>query len=181
MISLKHEGKVQRIRYAGDGFNLAASVGIFSFDDFKATIDILDQPNFLEIQKTNPQSGIYCKLGFAQGIWTSQELMRKIKSCALLRDLFNKPPVPDYWSDYFSRFNEFNRISTTNTSPNCFSKFELLAGSGNQFVIFGSSSIRHMREAVKIQNRLNSGETFEATKYYELFQNLDSASEIAHT
>ena len=181
MLSLKLEGKVHEIGYAGDGLNLGAAVKITSFDNFMATINIIDQSNFNQIRRIKPSAKVYFKLAMGQAVWTSLEWKNRIKSQAFIRGLFNKPPVPDSWKDYCARFSEFKLHFITSNFAEEFLKFALSAGSGDQFVILGTCSVTHIKEAVRIENELFNTRSWETARYSELWEKRSSLDWIAHT
>ena len=156
MTKLKEQGKVQRIGYAGDGDNLRSAVGIAAFDDFMATYSIIDQAKSNNIKKASCESVIYYKLALGQAVWTSLEWKRRLKSRKIVRFLFNKPPVPESWTDYCLRFNSFRSEIDSKDFAATFLRFALFSGTAKQLVILGTNNQQHIRDAIKVeQNRIN--------------------------
>ena len=131
MISLKTEGKIKRIGYAGDGDNLSSAVEIAAFDDFLATFNIIDQSNSRSFKKVSDKSDLYYKLAMGQAVWMSLEWKRRLKSHKLMRLLFNKPPVPASWSDYCTRFNNFKPEIDNKDFAAAFLRFALFSGTSS--------------------------------------------------
>lgn len=180
MISLKTEGKIKRIGYAGDGDNLSSAVEIGSFDDFLATFSIIDQSNSKEIRKTSDKSDIYYKLAMGQAVWTSLEWKRRIKSHKLLRLLFNKPPVPESWTDYCARFNSLKSEIDSRDFAATFLRFALFSGSSRQLVILGTNDPQHVRDAIKIESEQLARGSIEIARYEDLWIRKSSPKWKAH-
>ena len=169
MISLKAEGKVKRIGYAGDGDNLSSAVGILSLDDFIATFSIIDQSNSVEIKKASSKSDIYFKLAMGQAVWTSLEWRRRLKSHNLIRILFNKPPVPASWADYCMRFNNFKSEIDDHDFAAAFLRFALFSGTSKQLVILGTNSPQHLWDSIETESKGLDSCEMEISRYEELW------------
>ncbi|MDO8646050.1 MAG: aldo/keto reductase [Candidatus Planktophila sp.] len=180
MISLKTEGKIKRIGYAGDGDNLRSAVGIAAFDDFLATFNIIDQSNSKEIKKASEKSEIYYKLVMGQAVWTSLEWKRRVKSHKLMRFLFNKPPVPETWADYCARFNSLKSEIDNRDFATAFLKFALFSGSSRQLVVLGTNSPKHIQDAIKVESEQLDAESIEITRYEDLWLKKSSPGWKAH-
>jgi len=180
MMSLKTEGKIKRIGYAGDGDDLGSAVKIAAFDDFMATFNIIDQSNSKEIKKALDKSEIYYKLVMGQAVWTSLEWERRLKSHKLIRFLFNKPPVPESWADYCLRFKQFRSGFDDEDFAAAFLRFALFSGSAKQYVVLGTHNERHIREAVKIEQEPVDSGAMQITKYEGLWAKESSSSWSAH-
>ena len=180
MESLKTEGKVKRIGYAGDGDNLGSAVKIGAFDDFMATFNIIDQSNSKEIKKTLDTTRIYYKLAMAQGVWTSLEWERRFKSHKLIRLLFGKPPVPESWADYCLRFKLFRSGFDDKDFAATFLRFALFSGSAEQCVVLGTLNQQHIREAVKVEQEEVGSAVIQIAKYESLWAEESSATWSAH-
>lgn len=180
MISLKTEGKIKRIGYAGDGDNLGAAVEISAFDDFIATFSIIDQSNSKEIEKTSEKTDIYYKLAMGQAVWTSLEWNRRLKSHKLMRFLFNKPPVPETWTDYCARFNSLKSEMDNRNFATAFLRFALFSGSSRQLVILGTNSPTHIRDAIKVESEKLDADSIEITRYEDLWTRKSSPEWKAH-
>ena len=178
--SLKSEGKIKRIGYAGDGEDLATSIRIGRFDDFMATFNIIDQANSSELRKTLDSSGIYYKLAMAQAVWTSLEWKRRIKSHKMVRNLFGKPPVPESWADYCFRFNRFKSEFDETDYATAFLRFALFSGSANQYVVLGTLNERHIRDAVKVELDSMNSSSIQISKFENLWANESSPTWRAH-
>lgn len=180
LASLKAEGKVKRIGYAGDGMDLSSAINLAAFDDFMATFNIIDQSNSKELKNASDTSEIYYKLAMAQAVWTSLELNRRIKSQKLIRFLFNKPPVPESWLDYCSRFKKFKSGFENRDFASAFLQFGLFSGSAKQYVVLGTLSQQHIRDAVKIEQEPVSSKSIQITKFEKLWETESSPSWRAH-
>ena len=180
MMTIKKQGKIQRIGYAGDGDNLGSAVAIAAFDDFMATYNIIDQANSNKIKKASSKSDIYYKLALGQAVWTSLEWKRRLKSRKLMRFLFNKPPVPESWADYCVRFNIFKSEMDNRDFAASFLRFALYSGSANQFVILGTNSDIHIRNAVDIERDRLNPEVLEIERYEDLWARKSSQEWEAH-
>jgi hypothetical protein len=180
MESLKAQGKIKRIGYAGDGNNLGSAVKLGAFDDFMATFNIIDQSNSNELKNILDTSEIYYKLAMAQAVWTSLELNRRIKSQKLIRFLFNKPPVPESWVDYCSRFKKFRSGFDKKDFASAFLQFGLFSGSAKKYVVLGTLSQQHIRDAVKIEQEPVSSKSIQITKFEKLWETQSSPTWSAH-
>ena len=180
MSSLKTEGKIRRIGYAGDGDNLSSAVQIAAFDDFLATFNIIDQSNSKEIKKTSEKSEIYFKLAMGQAVWTSLEWKRQLKSHKLMRFLFNKPPVPESWVDYCSRFNSFRSEMDDSDFAESFLRFALFSGSSRQLVILGTNSSKHIQDAVRVESEQIDADSIEIARYEDLWLRKSSPAWAPH-
>ena len=180
MTSLKAEGKIKRIGYAGDGSNLGSAIKLAAFDDFMATFNIIDQSNSKEMKNLLDTSEIYYKLAMAQAVWTSLEWKRRVKSHKLIRFLFNKPPVPESWADYCLRFKQFRSEFDDNDFAAAFLQFGLFSGSAKQYVVLGTLSQQHIRDAVKIEQEPVDSKSIQITKYESLWQKQSSPTWSAH-
>ena len=180
MISLKTEGKIKRIGYAGDGDNLSSAVEIGSFDDFIATFNIIDQSNSKEIERASDKSDIYYKLAMGQAVWTSLEWKRRLRSHKLIRFLFNKPPVPESWADYCARFNSFKSEIDSRDFAKIFLRFALFSGSSRQLVILGTNNPQHVRDAIKVESEQLAGGSIEIARYEDLWIRKSSPKWRAH-
>ena len=169
MVSLKTEGKIKRIGYAGDGDNLGSAVEIPAFNDFIATFNIIDQSNSKEIKKASDKSAIYYKLAMGQAVWTSLEWKRRLKSHKLMRFLFNKPPVPESWADYCARFNNFKSEMDNQDFAATFLRFTLFQGTSKQYVILGTKNPQHVRDAIKIESESLNPDSMEIARYEDLW------------
>lgn len=177
---LKKDGKVERIGYSGDDSDLSSAIDIGVFDDYQVTMNILDQSNSKAIKNVSENSDLYFKLSMAQAVWTSQEWKMRIKSNKSIRSLFNKPPVPESWSDYCARFSRMKSGISNGDFATSFLRFALFSGSAKQFVIIGTKNQEHLREAVQIeQDRLNP-EVLEVSKYEDLYVRKSSPEWNAH-
>ena len=180
MISLKTEGKIKRIGYAGDGDNLKSAIEILAFDDYLATLNIIDQSNSKYILRIRDKSDIYFKLAMAQGIWTSLEWKRRLKGHKLIRTLFNKPPVPESYSDYCSRFKSFKSEIITKDFPTTFLRFALFQGTSKQYVILGTNNPQHVRDAIKVEAGKLNPDSMEIAMYENLWLRKSSPEWTAH-
>ena len=180
MISLKTEGKIQRIGYAGDGDNLSSAVKLDAFDDYLATFNIIDQSNSKEIKKASDKSDIYYKLVMGQAVWTSLEWNRRLKSHKLMRFLFNKPPVPESWADYCARFNSFKSEMDNKDFARAFLGFALFSGTSRQFVILGTNSPKHIQDAIKVESEQLHADSIQITRYEDLWIRKSSPEWKAH-
>ena len=180
MSSLKTEGKIRRIGYAGDGDNLSSAVQIAAFDDFIATFNIIDQSNSKEIKKTSEKSEIYFKLAMGQAVWTSLEWKRRLKSHKIMRFLFNKPPVPESWADYCSRFNSFRSEMDDSDFAKLFLRFALFSGSSRQLVILGTNSSKHIQDAVRVESEQIDANSIEIARYEDLWLRKSSPEWAPH-
>lgn len=180
MVSLKEQGKVEKIGYAGDGVNLGYAIQTMEFDDFAMTFNIIDQANAKEIRQIASGGGVYFKLALGQAIWTSQNLDSRVKSNKFIRFLFSKPPVPASWVDYRVRFKELKSEIDAKNYANTFLGFALFSGQGNQYVILGTSSIRHIHQAVRFESDALIRETFDARRYEDLWVRKAPSSWDAH-
>lgn len=179
IISLKAEGKVKRIGYAGDGDNLSSAVKIPAFDDFIATFNIIDQSNSKEINKVLSKSDIYFKLAMGQAVWTSLEWRRRLKSHNLIRILFNKPPVPASWADYCMRFNNF-KSEIDDDFAAAFLRFALFSGTSKQYVILGTNNMQHLWDSIEIESEGLDSEDMEISRYEELWLRKSDSEWKAH-
>lgn len=180
MVTLKEQGKVMRIGYAGDGDDLGSAVGNAAFDDFIATFNIIDQSNFRVIKKVTNRSNIYYKLAMGQAVWTSLEWNRRIKSHKLMRFLFNKPPVPESWSDYCARFNSFKSEMDSKDFARAFLRFALFSGSSKQLVILGTNSPKHIQDAIKVESEQVNTDSIGIARYEDLWLRKSSPEWKAH-
>ena len=180
MISLKAEGKIRRIGYAGDGDNLRSAVEIHTFDDYIATFNIIDQSNSKEIKKASENSDIYYKLAMGQAVWTSLEWKRRLKSHRIMRLLFNKSPVPGSWVDYCARFNSFKSEMDNRDFAKTFLRFALFSGSSRQLVILGTNSPQHVRDAIKVESEQLHADSIQITRYEDLWIRKSSPEWKAH-
>lgn len=180
MILLKKEGKIERIGYSGDGSDLCSVIDIGVFDDFQVTMNIIDQSNSNIIKKISNNSDVYFKLSMAQAVWTSIEWKMRIKSHKKIRSLFNKPPVPESWSDYCARFNRMRSEINGGDFATSFLRFALFSGSAKQFVILGTKSQQHLREAVQTEHDRLNPEVLEVGKYEDLYLRKSSPEWSAH-
>ena len=170
MILLKQEGKIERIGYSGDGSDLSLAIDIGVFDDFQVTMNIIDQSNSKEIKKISDSADVYFKLSMAQAVWTSLEWKARIKSQKRIRMFFNKPPVPESWSDYCARFNQMKSEINYGDYATSFLRFALFSGSAKQFVILGTKSPQHLREAVQTELDPLNPEVLEVSRYEDLYK-----------
>lgn len=180
MQSLRSEGKIKRIGYAGDGEDLATSIKITAFDDFMATFNIIDQANSKEIRKIQDSSGIYYKLAMAQAVWTSLEWKRRIRSHRIIRNLFGKPPVPESWADYCFRFNRFKSGFEDKDYATAFLRFALFSGPANQYVVLGTLNERHIRDAAKVELDSKNSSSIQISKFEKLWEMKSSPTWRAH-
>lgn len=180
MISLKTEGKIRRIGYAGDGNNLSSAVQIAAIDDFLATFNIIDQSNSKEIKKASERSDIYYKLAMGQAVWTSLEWTKRLKSHKLMRFLFNKPPVPESWADYCARFNSFKSEMDGRDFATAFLRYALFSGSSRQLVILGTNSPKHIQDAIKVESEQLHADSIHITRYEDLWIRKSSPEWKAH-
>ena len=180
MISLKMEGKIKRIGYAGDGDDLSSAVEITAFDDFQGTFNIIDQSNSKNFKKASDKSDLYYKLAMGQAVWMSLEWKMRLKSHKLMRFLFNKPPVPASWSDYCTRFNNFKSEIDKKDFAAVFLRFALFSGTSNQLVILGTNSPQHVRDAIKIESEQLNPASIEIARYEELWLRKSSPEWKAH-
>jgi len=180
MVSLKKEGKIKRIGYAGDGDHLGYAVEIASFDDFMATFNIIDQSNSKKLRNTLDTTKIYYKLVMAQAIWTSLEWERRFKSQKLIRILFGKPPVPESWVDYCLRFKSFKSGFDNKDFAATFLRFALFSGSAEQFVVLGTLNQQHIQEAAKVEQEDVGSALNDVTKFEDLWAKFSSATWSAH-
>lgn len=177
---LKKEGKIERIGYSGDDRDLSSAIDIGVFDDYQVTMNILDQSNSKVVKKISENTDLYFKLSMAQAVWTSLEWKMRIKSNKRMRSLFNKPPVPESWSDYCARFNRMKSEITGGDFPTSFLRFALFSGSAKQFVIIGTKSQRHLREAVKVEQDSLNPAVLEVNNYEDLYMRKSSPGWNAH-
>ena len=180
MASLKTEGKIKRIGYAGDGNSLSSAVKTEAFDDFMATFNIIDQSNSKEIADTLDSTEIYYKLAMAQAVWTSLEWKRRFKSHKLMRLLFHKPPVPESWTDYCLRFKLFRSGFDNEDFATAFLRFSLFSGSSKQYVVLGTLNHQHIRDAVKIEREPVDSKAIQITRYENLWERESSPTWSAH-
>jgi len=180
MLELKQQGKIKQIGYAGDNENLEAATNIESFDEFIATFNIIDQSNASVIRSAQQDSDFYFKLVLGQAIWTNLEWKRRVRSNKIMRFIFRKPPVPESWTDYSSRFNTFKGEIVGNDYAATFLRFALFSGSAKQNVILGTHSAQHIRDAVQIEQNQKNFEALNAAKYEELWARKSSSDWRAH-
>jgi aryl-alcohol dehydrogenase-like predicted oxidoreductase len=180
MTLLKKEGKIERIGFSGDGSDLSYAMDIKVFDDFQATVNIIDQSNSKIIKRVSENAGVYFKLSMAQAVWTSLEWKNRIKTNKRIRSLFNRPSVPDSWSDYCARFNRIRLEIDEGDFAASFLRFALFSGSAKQFVILGTKSQQHLRDAVQIERDLLHQEVLEVSKYEDLYARKSSPEWSAH-
>jgi aryl-alcohol dehydrogenase-like predicted oxidoreductase len=169
MVKLKTEGKIKRIGYAGDGNSLGTAVSISEIDDFMATFNIIDQSNLREIRRLSSTSEIYYKLVMAQAIWTSLKLERRLKGNKFVRLLFNKPPEPETWIDYCSRFRLFRSEFDGEDFAKIFLRYALFSGSAKQYVVLGTVNCQHIRNAVEIEQEPVDSKSIHVTKYESIW------------
>ncbi len=151
MEKLKVLGKVQKIGYSGDGVDLKGAVGKSVFDDFMLTFNIIDQSNSDAMANIQGSKGIYFKVSMAQAIWTSHELPSRVSSIQYVRKIFRKPPLPDSWLDYKMRFSKFKSSFLSKKYSEEFLRFALDYNGGKQFVVLGTNSPQHIRDAALIE------------------------------
>ena len=180
MVSLRDQGKVDRIGYAGDGLNLGFASKITAFNDFAVTFNIIDQANATQIQTLGNYNGIYFKLAMAQAIWTSEDWRSRFKSNSTIRRLARKPPVPVSWLDYRMRFNEFKSEIDRKNFANSFLGFALFSGTAKQYVILGTHNHKHITDAVKFESDFTNQYEFDAKRYEYLWARKGSLSWEAH-
>jgi aryl-alcohol dehydrogenase-like predicted oxidoreductase len=181
MISLKTEGKIQRLGYSGDGENLRGAVEIPVFDDFMATYNIIDQSNRESIEKVRDNSGIFYKLSMGQAVWSNLEWQRRVKNNKVLRSICRKPPVPNSWSDYHSRFKKLKSEISSEDFATTFLRFALFSGAADQNVILGTANPRHVISAVRIEQDYLNPESLETQRYEDLWLRKSSPEWCAHT
>ena len=181
MVSLKQQGKINRIGYSGDGSDLSSAVDTASFDDFLMTFNIIDQANSRVISRISPSSRIYYKLAKAQAIWTTTEWHRRLKSNRSIRNFFKKPPVPDSWSDYQNRFHRLKSEIDDKDYPAAFLRFALFRGSGKQFIVLGTHNPQHIRSAVKVEQEELGHTPLEIARYEDLWLQKSSPQWTSHT
>ena len=180
MVLLKKEGKIERIGFSGDGNDLSYAIDIDVFDDFQVTMNIIDQSNFGEIKRVSDNANVYFKLSMAQAVWRNLEWKNQIKTNKRIRSLFNKSPVSESWSDYYERFMRLRSEINGKDFAASFLRFALFLGSGDQFVILGTASQQHIKDAVRVeQDRLNP-EALEVGKYQDLYQRKSFPEWSAH-
>lgn len=180
MCLLRKQGKIKKLGYAGDGNNLSEAVKILSISDFMFTFNIIDQSNFEVIQRAPSNANIYYKLAMGQAIWTSLKWSSRIKSNKLVRFLFGKPPVPETWADYCIRFNQFRSEIDDEDYSASFLRFALFSGSAKQFVVLGTHSQQHIRDAVEIEQEQMNPKALEIVRYEELWTRKSSPTWKAH-
>jgi len=151
MEKLKVLGKVQKIGYSGDGDDLKGAVGKSAFDDFMLTFNIIDQSNSDAMADIQDLEGIYFKVSMAQAIWTSHKLQSRVSSIQYMRKIFRKPPLPESWLDYKMRFSKFKSSFLSKKYSEEFLRFALDYNGGQQFVVLGTNSPQHIRDAALIE------------------------------
>lgn len=180
MVSLKDQGKVEKIGYAGDGFNLGFARQIAAFDDFAVTFNIIDQSNATQMQTIEKRMGVYFKLAMAQAIWTSENWSSRFRSNIFIRRLARKPPVPGSWIDYRMRFNELKSEIDNKNFANSFLGFALFSGTSEQYVILGTNNYKHILDAAKVENYSTDQQKYHAKRYEELWARKASPNWEAH-
>ena len=180
MMLLKREGKIERIGFSGDGSDLSYAIDIEVFDDFQVTMNIIDQSNSSEIKRVSEHANVYFKLSMAQAVWTSLEWKNRIKTNKRIRLLFNKPPVSESWSDYYARFMRLRSEINERDFAASFLRFALFSGSADQFVILGTTSQQHIRDAVWIEQDELNPEALEVGKYEDLYERKSLPEWSAH-
>lgn len=97
-----------------------------------------------------------------------------------MRFLFNKPPVPESWADYCARFNSFKSEIAEKDFAATFLRFALFEGSAKQFVILGTNSPQHVRNAINIESEQLNPESMEIARYEDLWLRKSSQEWNAH-
>lgn len=180
MILLKKEGKIERIGFSGDGSDLGSAIDIGVFEDYQVTMNIIDQANSEGIRRVSDNVDVYFKLALAQGVWTSLEWKNRIKSNARIRILFNKPPVPESWADYCTRFNLLKSELKKGNFAKSFLRFALFSGSAQQFVILGTQSKQHLQDAVQIELDRQNLEVITISNYEDLYNRKSFSEWVSH-
>jgi aryl-alcohol dehydrogenase-like predicted oxidoreductase len=152
LVELKRQGKISKVGYSGDGGDLAAAIAIKEFQDLMFTCNVLDQGNLDLEERIESTKQIYFKIPLAQAIWRTLEFQKRISGINAARVLFNKPPLPDSWLDYKSRFRVMKKASFKNEFFEDFLKFALFYGNTQQFVTIGTASIEHLLKALSVES-----------------------------
>jgi aryl-alcohol dehydrogenase-like predicted oxidoreductase len=178
LIRLKMEGKIARVGYSGDGADLAAAVRIGALDDFMAIFNIIDQANEDRLKGLASHEQIYFKIPLAQAVWSGFRLDRRLASLKMVRETFHKPPLPDTWLDYKTRFARFRGAMSNNDYAAEFLKFALFSGSSQQQVVLGTTSPQHVQDAVHIESF--GPNSIQISKYVSLWRELSSVDWKSH-
>jgi len=151
LVDLQRQGKISRFGYSGDGGDLAAAIEVNEFQDLMFTCNVLDQEN-LDLEKLiQPNKQIYFKIPLAQAIWRTLEFQKRVAGLRAVRMLFKKPPLPDSWIDYKTRFEVMKDLSQKKEYYEDFLKFAMFYGNARQFVTIGTASLDHLRKAISVE------------------------------
>jgi aryl-alcohol dehydrogenase-like predicted oxidoreductase len=122
---------------------------------------------------------LYYKMPLAQGIWTSLRFDRRVAIFKPLRKLFGKPPLPDSWLDYKHRLINFQSQVATNDYATEFLKFALFSGNSSQYVVLGTNSPHHIREAIR--NESQQPDLIQIASYLSVWKDISNPNWQAHT
>jgi hypothetical protein len=162
---LKKEGKIVKVGYSGDGKNLKSALRIFDFDEYMATINIIDQSNYELLNSLVKEKTIYFKHVLAQTIWRHFTFKGRLKRNSFARAVFMKPALPEPLKDYCHRFSKLEPLLPVGNYVKTFLEFALFSGTREQFVVVGTNHCGHLLEAIEIEKYFVSSSANDMSVY----------------